>query len=330
LALRQVGGMETLNIRLFGAMDIRSGERAVPALPTLKSRALLGFLLLHRNRRYGRETLSDMLWPALELREARRCLRTELWRVHSALEDSRNLPKGSLLSADRSQVGFAVGEDCWLDVAEFESTLDRVPRRDGDSLTSDARRCLRRAVALYRGDLLEDLDYPWCLLERERLKARARSALELLLHHHRTHGHWEQVTKRCYQLLDLDRLNEFAHRELMRSFYMLGNRSSALRQFQTCTELLDRELDVEPMVETIALWREIKRGREDDVRDSSKAEPLPSARGADADGRAPAEDIRRAVAELDAAADSLERARARLEAAARSVMPSADRLTRGD
>jgi len=107
--------METLSIRLFGAMDIRSGDRPVPALPTRKSRALLGFLLLHRGRRYGRETLSDMLWPSLTGREARRCLRTELWRVHSALEESRDLPKGSLLSIDRSQVGFAAARGCWLE-----------------------------------------------------------------------------------------------------------------------------------------------------------------------------------------------------------------------
>lgn len=315
--------METLSIRLFGAMDIRSGDRPVPALPTRKSRALLGFLLLHRGRRYGRETLSDMLWPSLTGREARRCLRTELWRVHSALEESRDLPKGSLLSIDRSQVGFAAARGCWLDVTEFESMLDRVPPKHRSGLTTDAYRVLKRAVALYRGDLLEELDYEWCLFERERLKARVRSALELLLHHHEAQQEWEGAINLCYQLLDLDRLSELAHRELMRSYYLLGNRSAALRQFEICTDLLDRELDVEPMVETIALWREIRRGQNDEVRDGMSPEPPAlTPRATDAAGGTD-EQVRQVLDDLHSAAECLDRARARLQTAARNILPSA-------
>ncbi len=313
--------MTTLRIRLFGVVDIRSGGHPISPLPTQKSKALLCFLLLHRDRRHCREILSDMFWPTRAGSEARRCLRTELWRVHSILEQSREVPRGTHVVTEQDQVGFNANGDYWLDVAEFEEMLDKVQGSRETSLAGDKYRSLTEAIALYRGDLLEDIDYEWCLFERQRLKARALSALERLLRHHETRREWDAVVDICYQLLGQDPLLEHVHRELMRSFYLMGNRSAALRQFEICSELLAEELDVEPMVETLALYRKIKRGG--DEKPAGIAEVRRSSRVLDP--RAPARDLAEKVlgvlADLNAAGDRLDRARGRLRGAIRVLEP---------
>jgi tetratricopeptide (TPR) repeat protein len=60
--------------------------------------------------------------------------------------------------------------------------------------------------------------------------------------------------------LELDPLHEPAHRALMRIHARAGDRVAALRQFHECERILDRELGVAPLAETVALARAIERG----------------------------------------------------------------------
>ncbi len=57
----------------------------------------------------------------------------------------------------------------------------------------------------------------------------------------------------------MDPACEPAHVDLMKLFVRLGRRSDALRQYQTCVEALQRELDAEPSVETKSLYTSIQR-----------------------------------------------------------------------
>lgn len=315
--------METLKIQLFGAVELRRGVRLVPPLPTQKSRALLCYLLLNRDRLHRREMLSDMFWPSRDERTARQCLRTELWRVHSVLEGGSRVRRGTYLMVHGGQVGFNTHGDYWLDVAEFDRQLDRLRDCRSVPLSSDRYHDLTSAIGLYRADLLEEVDYEWCLLERQRLKARVITALEKLLEHFVVRRSWEAAVGTCYRLLGHDPLLEPVHATLMRCFHLMGNRRAALRQFEVCQELLKRELDVEPMVETIALYRRIISGNEGDSDASAPAVPerTPPDR-AEVPRPAPVEQIRQALAELETTKSQLDQTRVRLLRAIDSLKPA--------
>ena len=60
------------------------------------------------------------------------------------------------------------------------------------------------------------------------------------------------------QLTELTPWSESNHRNLMRLLALNGMRSAALRQFQVCTDCLEKELDVSPSPATVALYEEIK------------------------------------------------------------------------
>src|SRR5262249_58629303 len=61
------------------------------------------------------------------------------------------------------------------------------------------------------------------------------------------------------RLLALDPLQEPVHRTLMRLYAELGRRGAALRQYQLCVSVLQRELRVEPEAATRQLYQEILR-----------------------------------------------------------------------
>ena len=126
---------------------------------------------------------------------------------------------------------------------------------------------LEQAVELYRGDLLEGLTLQeppfeeWLMAERERLRELALEALAGLLAAQRAAGAVEGALQTGLRLIALDPLQEPVHRTLMRLYAQLGRRGSALRQYQLCVGVLQRELGVEPEEETKELYQEILRRR---------------------------------------------------------------------
>jgi DNA-binding SARP family transcriptional activator len=55
--------------------------------------------------------------------------------------------------------------------------------------------------------------------------------------------------------------HERIHRRLMRLYYLAGDRTAALRQYERCVTLLREELGVDPSERTVALYRQIRSGR---------------------------------------------------------------------
>jgi tetratricopeptide (TPR) repeat protein len=85
--------------------------------------------------------------------------------------------------------------------------------------------------------------------------------LAKLLAHQRTAGSTNAAIQTGLKLLALDPLQEPVHRTLMRLYAGAGRRGAALRQYQQCVGVLQRELGVEPEAETQQLYQEILRQR---------------------------------------------------------------------
>ena len=61
-------------------------------------------------------------------------------------------------------------------------------------------------------------------------------------------------------MLEEDRCNEAAYRQLMRAYAGEGRRAEALRQYQRCEQVLQAELGVTPMPETTAVFYAVLKG----------------------------------------------------------------------
>ena len=116
--------MPTLELLMFSTLDIRCDGQPVPKPPTLKSKSLLAYLVLHRDQPQPRERLVGLFWGDCPERKARRSLTTALWHIQ------RCLPETGYLLTDPHTVQFDDHADLWLDLDEFKSRTadDRLAR----------------------------------------------------------------------------------------------------------------------------------------------------------------------------------------------------------
>src|SRR5262245_30586790 len=238
-----------LYLRLLGGFQRVGAPGLRGAIPTGKVQALLAYLALPPGRAHARDQLAALLWGDLGEAGARSNLRQALFALRRAL------PTSPILITE--------GDNVALDPAGVEVDVVLFERRVAEGTAS----ALQDAAELYRGDLLAGLavsepsNLEWLLTERERLRELAMDALAKLLVHQRSARATEAAVKTGLRLVALDPLQESAHRTLMRLYAELGRRPAALRQYQTCVGVLQRELGVEPEAETKQLYRELVRRR---------------------------------------------------------------------
>ena len=243
--------MTGLQIALFDGLKIAGGGITDRTLMTRKTRALVAYLALRGDSGQSREKLAELLWSNSAEEQARANLRQSL----SSLRKALNSDGAAYLTTDSDQISLA-GPNIELDVALFEQLVAEA--------TPEA---LKRAAELYKGDLLdgfslkEDPFEAWARAERERLRHLASDMLTKLIAHCDEVGDTERCVETAARLLTLDPLRESAHRIMMRAYAAQGHQTLALKQFETCRDILKRELGVEPEPETIALYREIHQQR---------------------------------------------------------------------
>lgn len=291
--------MESVNVHLFAGLSASVGRRSLRAFATEKARSLFAYLAMNGGTPLYRDRLCGLLWGDRTDPEARKALRTTLWRVRSVVEPD-DTDRGRILRVEGDTVAFVRGESAWVDVWEFESALeqiDRIPSLEDPR----ALPCLRRAVDLYRGDLLEGMYDDWCVEPRQRLRLAYIALLERLMRAHEVRGDWSQAIRVGRQVLREDPLREHVHRALISFHAHRGDRPSAILQYRECVRVLDEELGVEPMRATRMLHEEIRLG------DAGSGAGLPDLRIGDLSSLLGAVD--EAVGDLQALLTRLEEAR---------------------
>lgn len=311
--------MPQLRIRLFGDLQITSGDQLLPPFPTQRAKSLFAFLALNRNRPVHRDVLCGLFWGDRSDAEARKALRTALWRVKSVLGPAVDHAEGPVVT--HGQHLLFTG-DTWTDVEAFEGCMREaaVAALAGSGAGDAAHPPLARAVALYRADLLEGVYESWCEPERERLRVAFLDALERLMEESRARGELRDAIARGVQLLRWDPLREHVHRSVMSCHLENGDRPSALRQYQACAEVLQEELGIEPMEETRRLHRIIREGRPATASGPDRAEAASVAELA-----ALARSLNHAVAELREIVSDLHEQRHDLATAPAALRPAARR-----
>ncbi len=325
--------MADLRIRLFGSLEIRRGGVLLPALPTERSKHLFAFLVLHRERLFHRDVLCGRLWGDRAEPEARKTLRTALWRLRSILEPEEE-DEGTVFHVEGQQIGFPGTRAAWVDACAFEERMEAQGAGPDDVLDVEGARSCIRAASLYRGDLLEGIyGEEWCTFHRERFRLDHLTCLERLLRYFREREEWLDAIAWGQRLLRRDPLREHVHRSLMECHYAMGDRPSALRRYEECRAVLEEELGIEPMPETRKLRARIL---EADMRTPS--ETTASRRDAAGDGSddregdvqdvSMAREVEGALEELYALAERLERAHRALRVGA-PKQPDAPGVTGG-
>ena len=253
--------MTSLHITLFGKFHVRCGEQTLDGFDTRKVQELFCYLLLNRDRSHPRESLADFLWNDAGV-QAKNYLRKTLWQLQSALNAQSGAPTVptpmEVLIVEPEWVRFNHDADYWLDVVHFEAAFAQVQDIAGGELSASTAHMVKSAVELYRGNLLEGWYADWCLYERERLQHLYLAMLDKLMEYCESNREYESGVTYGARALRYDRARECTHRRLMRLYYLGGDRTAALHQYERCSAALQEELGVGPAKSTIALHEKIR------------------------------------------------------------------------
>ncbi|MFQ6100193.1 MAG: BTAD domain-containing putative transcriptional regulator [Anaerolineae bacterium] len=218
---------------------------------TAEARELFFYILLHGP--LERDAIGTAFWPELPAKKMTN-------RFHITLHRMRRALGAEVVVVEEGRYRLS-DVDCWLDVEEFEALVERarlLPSHDWQ-----AEDLWRRAVALYRGDFLPQVERIWCLPRREALREMYLEALVGVGRCHEARREFEGAIDWYRRALEVDELREDVHRRIMQCYAAAGRRAEALAQYHRCQEVLKQELDAEPSIETNRLYERIAGKRPD-------------------------------------------------------------------
>ena len=264
--------MKPLRITLLGGFEVYSAKGQPLALPTRKAKGLLAYLAMSGGRAQARDKLTALLWEQSGAARARASLRQTLSRLRK------------LLNVENAETLLIEGDSILLNPTAVEVDAVRF-----ECLVSDGTpEALEEASALYHGSFLEGLGLladpfeEWLMAERMRLHELLENGLRKLLAHYRDVHATEDAIRVAGRLLNFDPLQESVYRLLMQLYIESGRPRSALKQYELCREMLQRELGVEPEADTRQIAEQLRARQPASL--SMGSTPLPFARAAQAHG----------------------------------------------
>ena len=192
----------------------------------------------------SREDISLAFWPDSRPKRVRSNFHTTIYRARHAL--------GEMVIGFENGMYFINPEcDVWCDAREFDILTQQArllsPR---DARTEDL---WRKAAKHYRGEFLPSLDADWVIPWRERFHEAYIETLIGLGNCARARGDMRGAIDAFRHALQVDPYREDIYRGIMNCYANLGEKRQIVLYLQQLQDILQRDLDVEPSPETLAL-----------------------------------------------------------------------------
>jgi DNA-binding SARP family transcriptional activator len=225
-----------VRLHLLGGFVLSSCAGETIHIPTRKNRMMLGILAMSNGLHCTRDRICSLLWGEHRDELARSSLRQSLAVLRKELGEFAD----SMLHTNH-EIFRLCREAVSCDTDEFLKY----------SQTSNVEE-LHNATTLYHGEFLSDIGptnpifEEWLASERRHFLDRAIIAFERLA----TLESGEAAIAAAKRLVELDPLRENSHRVLMTAYANFGENSMAIRQYESCRNLLMKELGIEPTQKT--------------------------------------------------------------------------------
>ncbi len=183
-------------------------------------------------------------WPDSSEKQSRSRFHTTIYRARHALGEKIILYENDLYQ-------FNPDTEIWCDARELENYVTQArlhsPR---DPRTEEL---WRKAVDLYNGDFLVDMDRDWIISRRQTLYEAYIEALIGLGECARQRRDFRSALEAFKNALDKEPYREDINRKIMVCYADLGEKHQVISQFNAFSDRLREDLAVEPSAETIAL-----------------------------------------------------------------------------
>ena len=259
------GSQPKLTIYLFGGLRIHDARNRPLELTGKKGSAIIAYLSRCAGSTATREKLADLLWSDSDSEHSRNSLRQAL----SVLRQDLSSVGSNLLLSSKDTIGLSQGS-IGSDVETLETAISA--RSAGQ---------LEKAISVYSGPFLDGFfsgSTPfddWVAAEREKFLGLAIGSLEKLARLVDV----EKGLSIARRLLSMEPTREASYRLEMELLALSGQRDRAIRTFEACRAMLQKEFGVSVSPETKDLWQSLLVGPGPEITSST---PRPSKGMADA------------------------------------------------
>jgi DNA-binding SARP family transcriptional activator len=245
-------------IKLLGPGQVFYDGKPIPGFPGQYHCLLFYYLILNRQVPLTREQVASVFWGDSPSQTARKNLRNTLWRLSQAFQ-SAGARLEDLITIHEECITFTGSAQYRLDIDDFKAATQYSLDLLNQDLKPEQVLMLETAIELYKGEYLEGVYEDWCLFERERLRLSYINVLTLLMDNSSRNGSYVRGLEYGQRILLLDPTREKIHRQMMMIHWLAGNREAALQQYRSCVEILQKELGIKPVPETVHLNETIIR-----------------------------------------------------------------------
>lgn len=222
---------------------------------------LFKYIVTNRTKPIPVDRLVDMLWPEGNVDNPVKALYSLMHRLRTIMK------KGG--AGDHDYILFQHNSYVWnskvpyfLDAQRFEACCQRAKNKDIS--VSERIGDYNEALSLYDGDFLaesslEDWVLPWANYYKRMYTAAAADLCSL----YRQEGHYELIVRVCEQAIERDPYEEALHEELIAALIKLGQYAQAATHYDYITNLLYKELSVQPSERLQELYHAIHPNSQD-------------------------------------------------------------------
>jgi DNA-binding SARP family transcriptional activator/CRP-like cAMP-binding protein len=253
-------GTVPVRVLTFGNFQVFRGETRVPdknwraRSPKLMLKALIARGALG----VPKDLLIEDLWPQASPDSVESQFKVALHRLRYSLEPSMDKSRGSSYVTLKDNLVSLRKDLCRTDLDEFLSLDKQGKKAEEAGDQGRAIFCYRSAIEIYRGDFLaEDLYETWAELERYRLRTMYIDLLYRTAGLYEAQGKSRKAIEYYKMIIKTDPICEAAYQKLMLIYSNGGMRAEALRAYEDCRKVLEREIGVQPGRLTSSIYRKI-------------------------------------------------------------------------
>ncbi len=248
-----------LTINILGPIEIfRDSARpfAADAWTTRRARDILCFIASRPHHRAPKDSIVDTFWRDTDLKTIEKNFHPTMSHVRKALNSNQPLKQNFLAYRD-GEYQLSPEFSYRIDTEEFDRWIaeGEAARRE-----RDFDRCIdlyEKAVAVYRGEFMQGSYEGWVQEQRSYYREQHLRMLESLAAVAEKKQEFVRAMDLAQRILRDDPFREDIHCLVMRAHAALGNRVAVKEQYETLRGLLQKELGVEPALQTQKTYREL-------------------------------------------------------------------------
>lgn len=233
-----------LHVTLLGEQVISDDVTGQVRTRSSRSIALLAYLATHAGSPQPRQRIAGLFWPDSTDAQALTNLRRELHQLRQVLDNDPSL------LAEPASLCWQDTESCHVDAREFDAERLAAHRAQADGDDDALLTHARKALDAYAGDLLPAVHDDWVLDVRSQLARQCVELCDLVAAAGARSGELAVAVEAARRRVRLEPLEEVGYRTLMRLQSELGDRAGAISTYHHCASVLERELGIDPDVET--------------------------------------------------------------------------------